>query len=298
VQVCECRAKAIVAHEKAAEANLRGGGTAWHAAKHYEDAAKLSAELRNFSQVAEFIRQASQNYVDVGKLVHAAESLAKGARMLEEASPSQSCELYKAAIDMYSKSEMAAMADDTVKRAVMVLLHAKQPDDAASVLLQWASICHRTGSTAHMCRAYLGVPSPELQVDSAPSRQWTPTAHNCKHNARMLTSLSHVKRHFAAAGVIVMQLHAGNAPQAWKSYQDFLDVEEFSTSGEAYAVENLMEAYCSCDPELIQKKALSGSCWTSLDAPVCYLKDASFMCSHCISSVSRFLRCNSMEKLC
>jgi gamma-soluble NSF attachment protein len=65
-----------------------------------------------------------------------------------------------------------------------------------------------------------------------------------------------------------MQLHAGNAQQAWQSYQDFLDVEEFSTSAEAYAVENLMEAYCSGDPELIQKKASSGSCWRALDESV------------------------------
>lgn len=151
-----------MAYEKAAEANLRGGGTAWHAAKHLEDAAKLSAEVRNYSQAAEFSRQASQNYVDCGKLMPAAECLARGARTLEEPSPSQSCELYKAAIDMYSQSEMAAMADDTVKRAVMVLLQARQPDEATSVLLQWASICHRTGSTAHMCRAYLGVPTPRL----------------------------------------------------------------------------------------------------------------------------------------
>lgn len=157
VQLCNCRDKAIVAYEKAAEANLRGGGTEWHAAKHLEDAAKLSAEGRNWSQTAEFTRQASQNYVDCGKEIPAAECLAKGARMLEEASPGQACELYKAAIAMYSRSEMAAMADDTVQRAVMVLLNARQPDDAASVLLQWASICHRTGSHAHMCRAYLGM---------------------------------------------------------------------------------------------------------------------------------------------
>ena len=73
------------------------------------------------------------------------------------------------------------------------------------------------------------------------------------------------------AGVIVMQLHAGKAQQAWQSYQDFLDLEEFSTSGEAYAAENLLEAYCSADPELIQKKSSSGSCWRALDASVRFL---------------------------
>lgn len=162
VQLCESRSKAIVAYEKAAEANLRGGGTAWHAAKHLENAAKLSAEVRNYSQAAEFSRQASQNYVDVGKFIPAGECLAKGARALEESSPGQSCELYKAAIEMFSKSEMAAMAEDTVTRAVMVLLNVRQPEEATSVLLQWASICYRTGSSAHMCRAYLGVPPPLL----------------------------------------------------------------------------------------------------------------------------------------
>lgn len=168
VQLCDSRAKAIVAYEKAAEANLRGGGTAWHAAKHLEDAAKLSAEVRNYSQAAEFTRQASQSYVDCGKLLPAAECLAKGARTLEAASPGQACELYKDAIQMFSQSDMAAMADDTVQRAVMILLNARQPDDAASVLLQWASICYRTGSTAHMCRAYLGVPHTPF-----------PCAHTC-----------------------------------------------------------------------------------------------------------------------
>lgn len=124
--------------------------------------------MKNYPQAAEFSRQASQNYVDVGKFIPAAECLAKGARTLEESSPGKSCELYKAAIEMYSQSEMAAMADDTVKRAVMVLLQARQPDEATAVLLQWASICYRTGSTAHMCRAYLGTPplllhSPESE---------------------------------------------------------------------------------------------------------------------------------------
>lgn len=65
-----------------------------------------------------------------------------------------------------------------------------------------------------------------------------------------------------------MHLHAGNAQQAWQSYQDFLDVEEFSTSAEAYAVENLLEAYCSGNEELIQKKTSSGNCWRALDAAV------------------------------
>lgn len=87
------------------------------------------------------------------------------------------------------------------------------------------------------------------------------------------------------AGVIVMQLHAGNAEQAWQSYQDFLDVEEFSASGEAYAVENLLEAYCSGDAELIQKKTSSGSCWRALDASVRFLPDFWTWLAHAVGLV-------------
>jgi hypothetical protein len=63
-----------------------------------------------------------------------------------------------------------------------------------------------------------------------------------------------------------MHLHAGDAEQAWVSYQDFLDVPEFTSSAEAYAAENMLEAYCSGNPDVIQAKASQGSCWRALDS--------------------------------
>jgi tetratricopeptide (TPR) repeat protein len=163
-QYNNCHEKAIDAYEKAAEANLRGGGTAWHASKHLEDAAKLSVEVRSYSKAAEFSRQASQNYVDCGKLSPAAECLARGARWLEDADLSSACSLYQEAVVMYAKSEMAAMAHDIVQRAVMVMLRAQRPEEAAAVMLRWATICHNTNTPSHLCRAYLSMSHPPLHL--------------------------------------------------------------------------------------------------------------------------------------
>jgi hypothetical protein len=71
--------------------------------------------------------------------------------------------------------------------------------------------------------------------------------------------------------VIVIFLYYGDARQAWKAYQKSLDVEEFSSSPEAYAAENLLQAYCSGDVQVIKEKASQGRCWVALDAQVPFL---------------------------
>lgn len=63
-------------------------------------------------------------------------------------------------------------------------------------------------------------------------------------------------------------LYVGQAEEAWASYQDFLGVDEFSASAEAYAAENVLEAFCSASPEMIQAKVKQGNCWRALDVQV------------------------------
>ena len=65
-----------------------------------------------------------------------------------------------------------------------------------------------------------------------------------------------------------MYLHAGNAQAAWTSYQDFLDVDEFSNSAEAMSAENLFDGYRSADPAEIQRRLAQGRCWGNLDSAV------------------------------
>ena len=70
------------------------------------------------------------------------------------------------------------------------------------------------------------------------------------------------------AGVIVLHLHKGDAKTAWSSYQDFLDVEEFSNSAEAMSAENLLDGFCSADASIVQQRLEQGRCWANLDAAV------------------------------
>lgn len=155
-QVTGNNQKAVEAYEKASEANLRGGGTSWHAAKHLEAAAKLCVEMEKYHQAYELLIDASNQYVNCGKLSTAAECLGRGARSLEEVNPDFACEFYRRALDMYIKSEMGSMAHDVVQRGVGAMLRRGACDEAASLLLKWATICHGHANTALMNRAYLG----------------------------------------------------------------------------------------------------------------------------------------------
>ena len=90
LQVAGANQKALDAFEKAAEANLRGRGTEWHAAKHLESAAQISKDMEQWPATADFARRASQLYIDAGKLGTGAECMGRAARWLETGSPATS----------------------------------------------------------------------------------------------------------------------------------------------------------------------------------------------------------------
>jgi hypothetical protein len=84
----------------------------------------------------------------------------------------------------------------------------------------------------------------------------------------------------ALSGVIVLFMHTGDAQQAWASYQDFLDVPEFSNSPEAFAAENLMQAYGSGRTDYIQQATRQGRSWDGLDGQVRLSTFATWFWSH------------------
>jgi Soluble NSF attachment protein, SNAP len=156
VQGAGCLQKAVTAYEKAAHANIRGHGTAWHAAKHLEAAAQLSKEQSDFRACADYIRRAAGHFVECGKVGTGAECLGRGARWLEQSQPEVSCKLYAESLELYSKDPMASMAQDLVGRGVAMNIQASKWEDAAQMLMQWASICVDNKSIPYLCRAYLG----------------------------------------------------------------------------------------------------------------------------------------------
>lgn len=75
-------------------------------------------------------------------------------------------------------------------------------------------------------------------------------------------------------GIIVIFLYDGKVEQSWASYQDFLGVDDFAVSAEAYAAENLLEAFRSADVSAIQAQVKQGNCWKALDVQVSTLVES------------------------
>ena len=156
MQVAGCPTKAVEAFEKAAHANIKGKGTAWHAAKNLEAAAQISNEMQDTKACADFAKEASDHYVSAGKASTGAECLGRAARWLETRAPAQAGQLYMDALTLYGKDPMAAMANDMVSRGVGIQLKEEKWENAATMLMQWASICSDNKSVPYLCRAYLG----------------------------------------------------------------------------------------------------------------------------------------------
>lgn len=154
----------MLAYEKAAEANLRGGGTAWHAGKHLEAAARCAAERQEQALAVDLFRRAAEQFCDAGKIAAGAEALGNGARLLESSDHAASGSLYKDALQMYSRADLSSMAHDVAQRGVAAQVRAGAFDDAAAMLIKWAAICAANDNNALLCKAALGAhlsgPSP------------------------------------------------------------------------------------------------------------------------------------------
>lgn len=78
--------KAREAFEMAAKCSQRQDSP-WHAAKHLEKAAEAARETQDWSLTIDYLKQAALAYREAGRPQSAGETLAKGARMLEERNP-------------------------------------------------------------------------------------------------------------------------------------------------------------------------------------------------------------------
>jgi gamma-soluble NSF attachment protein len=86
-----------------------------------------------------------------------ADALARGARALEDASPSEASALYAEALELYESDGKEAQATDAYRAAVAQLLRQGAWADAASTLLRLGMAADRAGARASQSKAYLGV---------------------------------------------------------------------------------------------------------------------------------------------
>lgn len=72
----------------------------------------------------------------------------------------------------------------------------------------------------------------------------------------------------AYLGAVIVWLYAGDAKQAWNTYQDALSVDCFLSSDEAFGAEALLDSYRTADADTIKAAIASKHCFTSLDNQV------------------------------
>lgn len=127
----------------------------WDAAKHMESAASLAKELRNWSEVADFYRRASELYIECGRSQPASDALTKGARVLEEVVPEEAIKLYTDACAILEEDGKEQMAFDLYRAATSVYIKLEKFTDAAATLLRWGLAADKCNATNSQCKAYL-----------------------------------------------------------------------------------------------------------------------------------------------
>lgn len=127
----------------------------WDAAKHMESAASLAKDLRNWKEVGDFYRRASELYIECGRPQPASDALVKGARALEESMPEEAIQLYTDAYTILEDDGREQMAFDLYRGAANVYVKLEKYTDAASVFMRLGLSADKSNATNTQCKAYL-----------------------------------------------------------------------------------------------------------------------------------------------
>ncbi|TYJ31885.1 hypothetical protein E1A91_A06G231400v1 [Gossypium mustelinum] len=146
--------KAKLAFEKASKGQEMLASP-WDAAKHMESAAALAKELRNWTEVIDFYRRASELYMQCDRPQPASGSLAKAARALEDALPDDAVQLYTDACVILEDDGKEQMAFDLYRAAASIYVKLEKFTDAATFLLRLGLAADKCNARNSQCKAYL-----------------------------------------------------------------------------------------------------------------------------------------------
>ncbi|PPD71827.1 hypothetical protein GOBAR_DD31267 [Gossypium barbadense] len=127
----------------------------WDAAKSMESAAALAKELRNWTEVIDFYRKASELYMQCDRPQFASDSLAKAARAVEDALPSDAIKLYSDACVLLEDDRKEQMALDLYHAVTNIYVKLEKYTDAVAFLLKLGLAADKCNATNSQCKAYL-----------------------------------------------------------------------------------------------------------------------------------------------
>lgn len=146
--------KAKIALEKASKGHEMQSSP-WDAAKHMETCGNIAKELGIWGEVVDYYRRASELYNECGRSQPASDSLAKGARALQDSSPEEAIQLYIDACAILEEEGKEQMAFDLYRDAASVYIKLDRLEDAASILLRLGLAADHCKATNSQCKAYL-----------------------------------------------------------------------------------------------------------------------------------------------
>ncbi|XVF75012.1 hypothetical protein PTKIN_Ptkin13bG0155000 [Pterospermum kingtungense] len=146
--------KAKLAFEKASKGQEMQSSL-WDAAKHMESAAALAKELRNWTEVIDFYRRASELYMQCDRPQPASDSLAKGAHAVEDALPDDAIQLYTDACAILEDDGREQMAFDLYRAVTSIYVKLEKYTDAATFLLRLGLAADKSNARNSQCKAYL-----------------------------------------------------------------------------------------------------------------------------------------------
>ncbi|ESO06693.1 hypothetical protein HELRODRAFT_184947 [Helobdella robusta] len=148
--------EAIDCYLKQLEAE-KAHGSLYQAAKAAESAAMLCKEKGDFIRAGDLVEQASELYLEHGVGDTAAIMLSRGAKMLEQATPEKSIQLYKKACDVAEAQDRMKECTENIGRAARVCIKIKKFDDAAKYIGQELDFMSRTNHGGVLNKLVMGL---------------------------------------------------------------------------------------------------------------------------------------------
>lgn len=209
---------------------------------------------------------------------HAAKALEKAADLSRESKDCSEIEdLYSQCADLYLEEGRPQAAAEAITRAAGALSETN-PTVATrlfSQAIEWLEECGKDGTNPDVYRQAIAHAVRNALWNDAASFLLRFAVSSYSAGAMASMSKSYL-------GAVLVWLYAENGKNAWDTYQDALGVNEFASSDQAFAAEDLITAYRTQSLEAIQSALTSHSCFKHLD--------------NCLAKLTRMLDTTDIKK--
>jgi tetratricopeptide (TPR) repeat protein len=227
----------------------------------YERAALLFRQSGSLDQSRECWERASDGHKAQQSVWHAASALEKAADISREGKKyDQMAALYLDCAELYIEAGRPRTAAEAASRGATAM---SEVDPAKATKLhakaiQWLEESEKDGTSPDIYR--------QAVLHAVRSQQWSDAIKIelrlalSSYNARSYSTSS--KSYLSA---VIVALYSQDGKGAWQTYQDALDVPEFASSDQAFAAQDLFQAFSTRDEAAIDACIQRNSCLTFLD---------------------------------